>query len=128
MSYHECLVLLNCKWHVITKQASVQRCNATVIFDPDEKISYPVIVNDEHLHEDFLNVAGQVVGAKNVKEMQPSMGTDDFAFYQEAFPGLFFSVGMNDEKKGVFEFVHSPNLRVNEDVHTYGAALMHHWL
>ena len=87
MPYHEILVLLKCKWQVITRQASVQRCNATVIFYSEEEISYPAVVNDKNLHKHFLNVAGQVVGAKNIKEMQPMMGAEDFAFYQEKIPG-----------------------------------------
>ncbi|KAI5320260.1 hypothetical protein L3X38_039968 [Prunus dulcis] len=43
---------------VITRQASVQRCNATVLFNERDKPFYPVAVNDKNLHEHFRNVAG----------------------------------------------------------------------
>ncbi|PON62504.1 Peptidase M20, dimerization domain containing protein [Parasponia andersonii] len=48
---------------VVITQASVQRCNATIVLDSDEMISYPVTVNDENLHEHFQNVARQGVFA-----------------------------------------------------------------
>ena len=64
-----------------------------------------------------------MLGSKNIKEMKPVMGAEDFAFYQEAIPGYFFYVGMVDDKKGPFEPSHSPFYRVNEDALPYGAAL-----
>ncbi|KAK6236427.1 hypothetical protein QUC31_020202 [Theobroma cacao] len=106
---------------VIMKQASVQRCNATVIFD--EKSSYPVSLNNKELHEYFRKVAGDMLGLENIVEMQPIMGGEDFAFFSEAIPGLFFFLGMKNETQGQFHSGHSPYYRVNEDVLPYGAVL-----
>ncbi|CAB4288323.1 unnamed protein product [Prunus armeniaca] len=108
---------------VITRQASVQRCNATVLFNERDKPFYPVAVNDKNLHEHFRNVAGDLLGPQNILERQPMMGAEDFSFYQEAIPGYFFFVGMKNESQGKFESGHSPFFRVNEDVLPYGAAL-----
>ncbi|XP_041006733.1 IAA-amino acid hydrolase ILR1-like 4 [Juglans microcarpa x Juglans regia] len=108
---------------VITKQASVQRCNATVIFNENEKPFFPVTVNDKDLHKYFREVAGDMLGTQNVKEMQPLMGSEDFSFYTEVIPGYFFFIGMKNETQGQFEEGHSPYFRVNEDVLPYGAAL-----
>lgn len=71
------------KFQVITKQASVQRCNATVIFY--ENSIYPANSNNKELHERFRKVAGDMLGPENVKEMQPIMGAEDFAFLQRGF-------------------------------------------
>ncbi|XVF34968.1 hypothetical protein REPUB_Repub18cG0103900 [Reevesia pubescens] len=106
---------------VITKQASVQRCNATVIFD--EKSIYPVSLNNKELHEHFRKVAGEMLGLQNVIEMQPRMGGEDFAFFSEAIPGLFFFLGFQNETQGTLPSAHSPYFRVNEDIFPYGAAL-----
>ncbi|XP_022732688.1 IAA-amino acid hydrolase ILR1-like 4 [Durio zibethinus] len=106
---------------VITKQASVQRCNATVIFD--EKSSYPVCVNNKELHEQFRKVAGETLGLQNVIEAEARMGAEDFAFFSEAIPGLFFFLGMKNETQGPLQSGHSPYFRVNEDIFPYGAAL-----
>ncbi|GMN50686.1 hypothetical protein TIFTF001_019839 [Ficus carica] len=109
---------------VITRQASVRRCNATVIFSSDgEKHFYFVTINDKRLHENFQNVAEQMLGTKSIKEMKPEMGAEDFSFYQEVIPGYLLYVGMANDKKGPFADGHSPFFRVNEDVLLYGAAL-----
>ncbi|KAL7168387.1 hypothetical protein ACSBR2_038763 [Camellia fascicularis] len=64
---------------VITKQAAVQRCNATVNFD--DKPLYPSTVNNKKLHRYFGNVARDILGKKNILEMQPLMGAEDFSFF-----------------------------------------------
>lgn len=108
---------------VITRQANVQRCNATVNFDTSNRPFYPVTVNNKALHEHFRNVAGQMLGFDKIIEKKPTMGTEDFSFFAEAFPGYFYLLGMTDETKGRFESGHSPFYRVNEDALPYGVAL-----
>ncbi|GAB4838951.1 IAA-amino acid hydrolase ILR1-like 1 [Ancistrocladus abbreviatus] len=108
---------------VIVTQATVQRCNATVNFKENDKPFYPAVVNDMDLHQHFVKVATDMVGAQNIKESQPTMGAEDFAFFAEAIPGYFFWVGMQDESKGELVGGHSSNYRINEDVLQYGAAL-----
>ncbi|KAF3454218.1 hypothetical protein FNV43_RR04665 [Rhamnella rubrinervis] len=106
---------------VIKRQARVQRCNATVIFNTKEKPFIPVVVNDEGLHEHLRKVAGDMLGSKNVIERKPLMGSEDFSFYQEAVPGYFYFIGMYDQTP--LESGHSPFYTLNEDVLPYGAAL-----
>ncbi|OIT01647.1 PREDICTED: IAA-amino acid hydrolase ILR1-like 4 [Nicotiana attenuata] len=108
---------------VITRQAAVQRCNATVDFDTNNNPFYPVTVNDKTLHEHFKNVAGQMLGTEKIRELKPLMGTEDFSFFAEAIPGYFYFFGMADETKGQFESGHNPLYRVNEDALPYGVAL-----
>lgn len=71
---------------VITTQAAVHRCTATVDFFDAEK-AYPPTVNDENLHEFVNRVATDMLGPSNVKEAAPVTGAEDFAFYQEVVPG-----------------------------------------
>ncbi|KAB1209287.1 IAA-amino acid hydrolase ILR1-like 4 [Morella rubra] len=108
---------------VITKQASVQRCNATVTFNEKEKPFIPVTINDQDLHKYFQKVTGDMLGSQKIIEMQPLMGAEDFSFYSEVIPGYFFYIGMKNETQGQFERGHSPFFRINEDVLPYGAAL-----
>ncbi|KAL7191214.1 hypothetical protein ACSBR2_023311 [Camellia fascicularis] len=104
---------------VITGQANVQKCNATVDFLEED----PITVNDKGLHEHFRNVAGDMLGRLNTKDMQPLMGSEDFSFYQEAIPGYFFFLGMRNETNGRLASFHSPYFTINEDSLPYGAAL-----
>ncbi|GAA0146967.1 metalloprotease [Lithospermum erythrorhizon] len=108
---------------VIIGQAAVQRCNASVQFNTDDRPFYPATVNNEDLHKHFLKVAEQMIGSENVMEMQPLMGAEDFSFFAEAIPGYFYFIGMVNETEGQLEPGHSPFFRVNEDVLPYGAAL-----
>ncbi|KAK4267357.1 hypothetical protein QN277_024144 [Acacia crassicarpa] len=108
---------------VITGQAAVQRCNATINFFQEKHPFYPPTINDGKLHEHFQQVAGDMLGEKKVNDDKPVMGAEDFSFYQEVIPGYFFSLGMEDASLGPLEHLHSPNFRVNEDALPYGAAL-----
>ncbi|EEF46313.1 IAA-amino acid hydrolase ILR1 precursor, putative [Ricinus communis] len=108
---------------VITGQASVQRCKATVDFLEKDKPPFPPTVNDKKLHEFFATVAGDVLGSDKVKDMQPLMGSEDFAFYQEIMPGYIFFIGMQNETRKKLQSAHSPHFEINEDVLPYGAAL-----
>ncbi|CAN6217122.1 unnamed protein product [Urochloa humidicola] len=90
-------------------QASVQQCNATVDF----------------LNKDpfFINVASEMVGSKNVRDMQPLMGAEDFAFYTEVIPSTYYYfVGMYNETHGPQAPHHSPYFTVNEEALPYGTA------
>ncbi|PWA65624.1 peptidase M20/M25/M40 family protein [Artemisia annua] len=108
---------------VIVGQATVHRCNATVDFAVDNKPFFPATINDAGLHKFFQNVAGDVLGVNNVKEMLPFTGAEDFSFYQEVIPGYFYFIGMNNDKNGKPASLHSPFFQLNEDVLPYGAAM-----
>ncbi|KAL1339020.1 hypothetical protein AAHE18_U001700 [Arachis hypogaea] len=108
---------------VITGQAAVHRCTAEVDFHEDKKPLYPATINDDKLHEHFLEVAKNVVGNNNVHEMQPVTVSEDFSFYQEALPGYFFMLGMKSHSGEPLATLHSPHFTVNEDALPYGAAL-----
>lgn len=109
---------------VIVGQAAVQRCNATVNFFDESKPSYPPTVNNGDLHEHFVNVAVDMLGINKVDSVtQPSMGAEDFSFYQEVIPGYFFMLGMQNASNNRFDSLHSPYLTINEDGLPYGAAL-----
>ncbi|CAO2190704.1 unnamed protein product [Urochloa humidicola] len=107
---------------VIVSQASVQRCNATVDFLNKDPF-FPPTSNSPELHDFFVNVASEMVGSKNVREMQPLMGAEDFAFYAEVIPSTYYYfVGMYNETRGPQAPHHSPYFTVNEEALPYGAA------
>lgn len=108
---------------MIVRQSAVQRCNATVNFFTNEKPFFPPTINDRKLHNYFEKVAGEMLGANKVKDMQPLMGSEDFSFYQEAIPGYFFFLGMMAENEEKPASPHSPFFKVNDDALPLGAAL-----
>lgn len=108
---------------VITGQAAVQRCSAAIDFLDKDRPFFPVTVNNKDLHEHYLSVTREMLGTHNVKDVQPKMGAEDFAFYTDVIPAYYYFVGMQNESHGPLPSGHSPFFTVNEDVLPYGAAL-----
>jgi amidohydrolase len=54
---------------------------------------YPVTFNDIALTEKMLPTLQYTAGTDNVKLKPPVTGAEDFSFYQEKIPGLFFFLG-----------------------------------
>jgi metal-dependent amidase/aminoacylase/carboxypeptidase family protein len=109
---------------VIVRQASVQRCNATVDFLDDAQPFFPPTINNPSLHVHFQKVASDTLGPANVIEKAPLMGSEDFAFFSDAVPATYYYfVGVKDESKDVTVWAHSPFYTINEAGLPYGAAL-----
>lgn len=53
----------------------------------------PVTYNDPALTERMLPTLRRVAGADHVKLMKAITGAEDFAYYQEKVPGMFFFIG-----------------------------------
>lgn len=83
----------------------------------------PPTINNGGLHGYFQSIAGSVLGVDKVKDMQPVMGSEDFAFYQQALPGYIFLLGMENPSVERLHLPHSPYFKINEDALPYGAAL-----
>lgn len=64
-----------------------------------------------------------MLGIQKVKDMKLTMGSEDFSFFQEAAPGYFFFLGMQNQTLGQLQPEHSPYFQINEDVLPIGAAL-----
>ncbi|KAL4355731.1 hypothetical protein HN51_027068 [Arachis hypogaea] len=108
---------------VIIGQAIVHRCNATVDFLQEEKPFYPATINNGDLHKHFLDIVTKSLGIQKFNEMRPSMGAEDFSFYQDVIPGYYFVLGMQNASHERLAGAHSPYYKVNEDALPLGAAL-----
>ncbi|HBN90572.1 MAG TPA: amidohydrolase, partial [Rheinheimera sp.] len=54
---------------------------------------------------------------KGVASVKPITGAEDFSFYQQQIPGVFFFLGISPDGKALSEVApnHSPMFDVNED-------------
>ena len=54
---------------------------------------------------------------KGVTSVKPITGAEDFSFYQQQIPGVFFFLGISPDGKALSEVApnHSPMFDVNED-------------
>jgi len=73
----------------ILRIAESQGASAEVSIDK----GYPITYNDPALLEDMLPTLRESAGIENVHLTKPWTGAEDFAFYQQEIPGLFFFLG-----------------------------------
>ena len=72
----------------------------------------PPVVNDKELADKFRFYMGDAGLDQHIKMMpKPSMGADDFSFYLDKFPGLYFLLG--SKGRGV---LHSGDLIIDEGI------------
>ena len=61
-------------------------------------VSYPITYNDMDLYNEMLPTLNRVNGEENVNFMNAITGAEDFSFFQEKVPGMYFFIG--GAKKG----------------------------
>ncbi|KAL5218267.1 hypothetical protein ABZP36_018951 [Zizania latifolia] len=109
---------------VIEGQAAVNRCAAAADFMEEKLRPYPTTVNDERMYVHAKAVAETMLGEANVKLCPMAMAAEDFGFYAQKIPTVFFDVGVANE--GATEEsnqLHSPHFVVDEEALPIGAAL-----
>ena len=100
--------------------AAANRCTASVSsLMPD----YPPTINDEAAWAIACRAAEGLVGGGNVRRMDPIMGGEDFAFYQQRIPGCFACIGVSRADWQIRHGVHHPKFVVDETALPIGAAL-----
>jgi hippurate hydrolase len=85
--------------------AALFGARAVAIFEGD----VPVTINDAEKTRFAQAVAGEIVGAANVKEMRPIMGAEDFSHMLRKRPGAFIMLG-----NGIGPGLHNPGYNFND--------------
>jgi amidohydrolase len=86
---------------------------------------YPAVINTEKEAQAVLNSARRLFGDESVIEMnRPIMAGEDFAFYQQYFPGAFFFVGSGSEKAESLYPWHHPKYNVDDRFFEVATPLM----
>ncbi|NIJ53294.1 amidohydrolase [Dyadobacter arcticus] len=80
------------------------------------QILYPVTVNDVPLTEKMIGTLQNVAGTENVSLIPAKTGAEDFSYYQQKVPGLFFFLGGMPKGKNVADAAphHTPDFYVDE--------------
>ncbi|TVQ00984.1 MAG: amidohydrolase [Balneolaceae bacterium] len=86
---------------------------------------YPAVVNDENCTRKLEKAARSILGDENVIKLErPMMAGEDFAFYQEEFPGSFFFLGSGSDEADSKWSWHHPRYNIDEQVFLTGSALL----
>jgi amidohydrolase len=91
--------------------AKAYRAEATITIDE----GYPITYNDPNLTAQMLPSLKASAGNKNVFEIKAITGAEDFSFFQQKVPGLYFFLGgMTPETTEAFPH-HTPDFFIDED-------------
>ena len=107
---------------IATNIAESAGATATVTYS----LGYPVTRNDEKLTERMLPTLRRAAGAENV-QLGPLTGTaEDFAFFQQKVPGMFFFLGVTpkDQDPSKAAMNHSPLFFADEAALPIGVKVM----
>lgn len=76
---------------------------------------YPAVINNTDLVNNMISVIEHSVGQSNVIEMDPLMIAEDFSYYANEIPGMFYMLGIiPPDHTGPIEPIHSPRFDVDE--------------
>jgi amidohydrolase len=105
---------------IATKTAEAQGATAEVNIPYSNH--YPVTFNDVKLTEKMLPSLQHTAGAENVLLRPPVTGAEDFSFYQEKVPGLFFFLGGMPKGQDPLKAPshHTPDFFIDESGFTLG--------
>jgi len=84
---------------------------------------YPATINHPAQAEFAARVADMLVGEENVvRDLEPSMGSEDFSFMLERCPGAYARLGQGGAESGCF--LHNTRYDFNDDVIPLGAGYL----
>jgi amidohydrolase len=75
---------------------------------------YPVLRNDEDLYQKARAVALDFVGGKQLVELDYRMTSEDFSYYSQAYPSLFYRIGVGHADESKNHPLHSSKFSLNE--------------
>ena len=93
---------------VIEEVAKAYGCTAEVSL----QIGYPVTMNDPAACEEAESAITKAVPI--TRDVAPSLGGEDFAYYGREIPAAFLFLGNRDESKGIVHFCHHPRFQVDD--------------
>jgi IAA-amino acid hydrolase len=112
--------------HITKSTAALYGCSSTISYSPDY---YPPTVNDAELFKWSKDVGAIVSKEGYLRDIEPTMGGEDFAFLAEVIPSTFFLVGQGsggDEKYHMPRTdygLHHPSFALDEEVLPIGVEL-----
>jgi amidohydrolase len=89
---------------------------------------YPITYNDPAITEKMAPTLRRIAGAANVQVVNAVLGAEDFSFFQQKVPGLFFWLGTRPKNQTAEEAAsnHSPLFYVDESGLELGVRAMAH--
>ncbi len=85
---------------------------------------YPATINSAPEAHFAADVATSLLGREHVvRDLEPSMGSEDFSFMLQVKPGAYFRIGQGEENGVGSCFLHNSRYDFNDEILPLGAAL-----
>lgn len=88
---------------------------------------YPSVINEEALTRRLKEYSVDYMGEKNIIDVPPTMGAEDFSYYTHEMPGCFYLLGIRNEAENITSQVHTPTFNIDESALEHSIGLMS-WL
>ncbi len=78
---------------------------------------HPAVINDPALTKASLNSIANIYGEEQIVYTYGAIPqfNDDFAYFQQHVPGVYFFLGGSNSEKGLISMPHTPNFAVDEE-------------
>lgn len=105
---------------VVNGVAKSHNCSAEITIEE----GYPSLINSEEVVDRVIEAAKKVIGKENiVKQMEPSMGVESFAYFANERPAAFYYLGTKDEVKKTDKPAHGSFFNIDEEALPIGVAI-----
>jgi len=110
--------------NVVKHSAAVM--GATAKLELPYTTHYPITYNDPELMDRVLPVMQKVAGDNNVNRMDAITGAEDFSFFQQKIPGVYFFIGGKSKDLPISEAPahHTPEFFIDESGMKLGVEVM----
>lgn len=105
---------------IVEGVASLHNATAAI----DLRRGEPAVVNDPDLAAIVRRTAEELLGRQNALNAPGWTAADDFAFYGQKCPSVYFRLGIRNEAAGSVYPLHHPMFRVDEQALATGAAVL----
>ena len=89
----------------------------------DIKDGYPMVYNHEAISTEAIELANDYLGKENVENMDIRMTAEDFGYYSQQFPSVFYRFGVKNDR-GTTGDLHTPGFCLNEQSLQTSSGLM----
>ncbi len=108
----------------ITRTATLIAESAGAVADVDIQIGYPVTYNNPELTRKMIDTMYKTAGEDNVRVVAARTGAEDFSFFAQKVPGLYWFLGGKDPAAAEATGHHTPDFYIVESGLLLGVKMM----
>jgi len=76
---------------------------------------YPAVYNDPQAARKVKTYLSEYLGQENVADLEKRMTSEDFSYYQQKVPGVFYRLGIMNSLQGITSNLHTSTFDVDEE-------------